>query len=181
MTTTLVVPGLHGSEPEHWQTWFETRVRGCVRVHQADWRRPDLVTWAQPIRREIARAAGPVWIVAHSFGCLAAAQAGWDASERIAGAILVAPADPVHFGVADLIPGGDVGFPSIVVASRNDPWISFSRAAHLADRWGSDFLDLGRAGHINVAAGYGPWPGGLGIFELLRRGEKLLTGLHVAA
>ena len=30
--TTLIVPGLHGSGPAHWQTWFETQVPGALRV-----------------------------------------------------------------------------------------------------------------------------------------------------
>lgn len=47
-----------------------------------------------------------------------------------------------------------------VVASRNDPWMSFGRAVHLAKALGSDLVDLGAAGHINVASGFGPWARG---------------------
>ena len=32
------------------------------------------------------------------------------------------------------------------------------RWAFLAERWGSRFEVLEGAGHINVAAGFGPWP-----------------------
>ena len=37
MDTTLIVPGLHGSGPDHWQSWFERRIPNCVRVVQSDW------------------------------------------------------------------------------------------------------------------------------------------------
>lgn len=49
---------------------------------------------------------------------------------------------------------------SLFVASRNDPWMRFSRATELAQVWSSDLVDLGEAGQINVAAGFGPWPAG---------------------
>jgi predicted alpha/beta hydrolase family esterase len=49
-------------------------------------------------------------------------------------------------------------FPSIVVASRTDPYMHFSAASHFAGIWGSALVDLGDAGHINVASGFGRWP-----------------------
>ena len=36
----------------------------------------------------------------------------------------------------------------------------FGRARDLARAWGSDLVDMGLAGHINVASGFGPWPYG---------------------
>ena len=36
MDTTLIVPGLHGSGPEHWQSWFERHIDNCVRVVQSE-------------------------------------------------------------------------------------------------------------------------------------------------
>jgi predicted alpha/beta hydrolase family esterase len=50
--------------------------------------------------------------------------------------------------------------PTVLVASRNDPWMSFDRSRDLADDLGADLIDLGHAGHVNVASGFGPWPGG---------------------
>ena len=32
MDTTLIVPGLHGSGADHWQTWFEQKLPDAVRV-----------------------------------------------------------------------------------------------------------------------------------------------------
>jgi hypothetical protein len=58
-------------------------------------------------------------------------------------------------------------FPTIVVASRNDPTVSFNRARFLAESWGSEFIDLGAAGHINEKSGYGLWPEGHELVERL--------------
>jgi uncharacterized protein len=90
----------------------------------------------------------------------------------VQGALLVAPSDPA----GPNYPRGPVGFapvpmrrlpfPSIVVASGNDPYVSFGRAREYADAWGAVLVALGDAGHINVASGHGPWPEG---FELLAR------------
>ena len=44
------------------------------------------------------------------------------------------------------------------------------RAEHLAAAWGSELVNVGEKGHINVAAGYGAWPEGL---EYLRRLDNL--------
>ena len=78
-------------------------------------------------------------------------------------ALLVAPAETAgsdrigHFGP---IPERPLGVPAMVVASRNDPWMRFTRARGLALDWEADLIDLGFAGHINVASGFGPWPEG---------------------
>lgn len=56
------------------------------------------------------------------------------------------------------IPRTRLPFPSIVAASTNDPLARFERVAALADAWGSRFIDIGAAGHLNPAAGYGDWP-----------------------
>jgi predicted alpha/beta hydrolase family esterase len=121
------------------------------------------------VRRELSRAPGQIFIVAHSFGCLAAVQTAFDYREHVSGLMLVAPADPDRFGVANLIPPGPLGVPAVVVASTNDPWMSFGRAAEWAEEWEAELINLGAAGHINPAAGFGPWPRGLAILKTLRR------------
>lgn len=165
MTTTLIVPGLNSSGSAHWQTWFEARLPNAIRVIQADWKRANLVDWTARIRRDISRHQGPLLIAAHSFGALAAVQAAEDLSERILGALLVAPADPDKFGIADALPGGPLSFPATIVASSNDPWLSIDRALALATRWRARVIDLGPVGHINAESGFGPWPFGLTLLE----------------
>lgn len=168
MATVLIVPGLHGSGPDHWQTWLETKIPDSVRVIQRDWTKPNINEWAARIQREIARAPGDIRIVAHSFGCLATAEAARTQGHRISGALLVAPASPLKFGPAPASLDKELGFPSLLVASRNDPWMSLMEAASWAESWGSQLIDLGEAGHINVEAGYGPWPGAIELLERLR-------------
>lgn len=173
MTTTLIIPGLNSSGPAHWQSWFEEHIPGTLRVIQSDFSKPDLAAWAQRIRRDITRTPGRLVLVGHSFGALAAAQASADHSNRIAGALLVAPADPDRFGVADRLPQNALPFPAVVVGSTNDPWMSLDRAAYWADTWGADFVNLGAAGHINVESGFGPWPEGVSLLQRLIRGAAL--------
>ncbi len=167
MTTTLIVPGLNSSGSAHWQTWFESQIPDAIRVIQADWKRANLPEWSGRIRREISRRSGPIVIAAHSFGALAAVQAAEDLSHRVAGALLVAPADPEKFAITDMLPAGPLGFPATIVASSNDPWLSIERALSLAVRWGANLIDLGDAGHINAESGYGPWPFGLALLAQL--------------
>jgi hypothetical protein len=172
MPTTLIIPGLKSSGPTHWQTWLERRTAGSLRVKQRDWNDPHLPEWSSRVRSEIARATGPLFIVAHSFGALAAAQAASDHAERITGALLVAPADPDNFGVAEFLPTKPLGFPTIVVASTNDPWMPFERAERWSRLWRAEFINLGAAGHINAEAGFGPWPEALALLERLRRAAE---------
>lgn len=169
MTTTLIIPGIRSSGTEHWQSWFEEHIPGAIRVGQHDWDQANLADWTSRVRRHIAHAPGRIFIVAHSFGALAAVQAANDLDDRISGALLVAPADPDKFGIADYLPAKPLAFPNIIVASTNDPWMAFDRAAAWADRWGSELISLGDAGHINIESGYGPWPQGLLILDRLRR------------
>ena len=58
-------------------------------------------------------------------------------------------------------------FPAIVVASRDDPFVAFERAAAFAADWGAEFADAGAAGHINTASGHSPWPEGRLLLERL--------------
>jgi uncharacterized protein len=181
MTTTLIIPGLNSSGPDHWQSWFEAHIPGTVRVIQADWNKADLPEWAARVRRDITRTPGRLFIVAHSFGVLAAVQAAVDHADRISGAVLVAPADPEKFGVDELLPQEPLPFPSVVVGSTNDHWMTLERAAHWADLWGSDFVNLGAAGHINAESGFGPWPEGLALFERLQRRVELTEIIDAAS
>jgi predicted alpha/beta hydrolase family esterase len=172
MDTTLIVPGLYGSGVDHWQSWFERRLPDCVRVVQSDWNTADLPRWSATVHRALNRAPGNVWVVAHSFGCLAAVQTAFDYPERIAGLMLVAPADPQRFGLQDVIPKSVLGVHSIVAASTNDRWMSIDSAANWAEAWGSQLINLGAAGHINASSGYGAWPRGLDIYWSLRGSSR---------
>lgn len=183
--TTLIVPGLHGSGPDHWQSWLENEIPGARRVRDIDWEAPVLARWAAAVRSEIDDAPSGVWIVAHSFGCLASVIAAADRPARVAGLLLVAPAEPRRFSLIgqvdahalaasldDALPGHPLPVASVVVASRNDPWLAFDRAEALAERWGCRLLDAGEAGHINAESGYGPWPAGLDLLGAMQAAQQ---------
>jgi predicted alpha/beta hydrolase family esterase len=155
----VVVPGLHGSGADHWQGWLLAQIDGAVRVEQDDWGVPDLDRWADRVAATIAALGpGPHVVAAHSFGCLATVRATLrDPSLDVARALLVAPADPQRFAAAPALPQSRLAFSSSVVASDNDPWMPAASAHAWALRWGSDWINLGNAGHINVDSGYGPF------------------------
>ncbi|ATE59455.1 RBBP9/YdeN family alpha/beta hydrolase [Thauera sinica] len=181
--TTLIVPGFHGSGPLHWQSWIEEQLPGAQRVRDIDWESPVLARWAGAVRGEIDAAPHAVWLVAHSFGCLASVVAAADRPEKVAGVLLVAPADPLRFGpfglrdavgdegecIAAWLPETPLECPSTVVASSNDPWVKLDSAAFWAERWGSRLIDIGEAGHINTESGFGPWPFGLELLTAMQR------------
>jgi hypothetical protein len=159
----LIVPGLGNSGPLHWQSWLQSLHRDAVRVEQDDWNVPDLEAWAARLGRTLERAGDGPWLVAaHSFGCLAAARylalQGAAANQRLAAVLLVAPADPDAFGVSDRLPQTRLAVPSTVIASQTDPWMSLQAARRWAQHWGSAWINLGDAGHINAASGHGPLP-----------------------
>ncbi|WP_119157901.1 RBBP9/YdeN family alpha/beta hydrolase [Caldimonas tepidiphila] len=162
----LIVPGLHGSGAGHWQSWLQGRLRGAVRVEQDDWDHAEPDAWAARIGETIARHGGSWVAVAHSFGCIALARhAVLTGAPGVAAALLVAPAEPARFGCAALLPQTALPFRSQLVASRNDPWMSFDSARSWARCWGSELFDLGEAGHINCDSGFGPWPRGARLLQ----------------
>lgn len=160
MARLLVIPGLHDSPPGHWQTWLQAQHRDAVRVQQRDWTTPDVERWAARVASTVERAGPGPWIaVAHSFGVLALLRGlALDPELPIAAALLVAPADPDKFGIGGLLPAGPLPLPTTLVLSHTDPWLSLSAGLRWSRCWGSRVLDLGDAGHVNVAAGFGTLP-----------------------
>ncbi|MFT4431783.1 RBBP9/YdeN family alpha/beta hydrolase [Caballeronia sp. 15715] len=156
----VTVPGLHGSEGAHWQTWLERQLPRSRRVEQDDWDAPQLDAWAQSVADTVTSVRGPVILAAHSFGCLAAAHAIAQGltGDAVAGVLFVAPASPDKFKFAGEFEPRRLGVPSVLIASMTDPWIPFDQAMRLASQFGSAFVNLGDSGHINTAAGFGPWP-----------------------
>ena len=167
---------------------MQSQVRGARRVAGIDWEAAVLRDWVPAVRRQILRSPGRVWLVAHSFGCLVALVAGAGLAHRIAGAMLVAPADPDHFSPQGLRQDGRPGvvgslsvvlrrqrpgFPTLVVASDNDPWMSVRRLTGWTATWGSQVIGIGLAGHINTESGFGPWPDGLALLRAFQRAVPL--------
>jgi uncharacterized protein len=164
-TPVLVVPGLRDSGPGHWQSIWQALHSNFTRVRQDDFATPDLERWSAGIARAIDAAGRPPIIVAHSFGCLAAVHVVTRWARRVAGALLVAPADPDYLGIDQRLLDCRLAMPTTLVGSTNDPWLKFTKAGALATRWGSRFHVVPEAGHINAESGHGAWPDGLGLLR----------------
>ena len=178
-TSVLVLPGWHDSGPLHWQTLWEQQHSNFRRIHQRDWESPRRADWLPRITEEVNRAATPVVFVGHSLGCISVAH--WSQSypslaANVKGALLVAPADidrdDLRSQLEDFapVPRQRLVFPSVVVASVNDPYVSLERAREFAGMWGSTFVDIGAAGHINSESGLGDWPEGKRILRRIIEG-----------
>jgi predicted alpha/beta hydrolase family esterase len=156
----LIVPGLNDSGPAHWQSWLQSHYRHSLRVVQRDWSAPDLERWAARIGATLDRAGPGPWVAAaHSFGCLALVRYLADRPDSALRAVLlVAPAEPDKFGLAESLPQRALPVPALLVASQTDPWMSAASARRWAGRWGAHWINLGDAGHINAEAGFGPLP-----------------------
>ncbi len=170
----LTVPGLGNSGPGHWQSAWEASLPGCRRVELGLWDDPHRNTWVNKLNLAIQRAEGPVILAAHSLGCMAVAwwaeyeqpaslgQGGPDGG-KVIGALLVAPPDvedrPLDRRLTRFapVPPSALPFPSILVASRNDPYLTLPQARRLARGWGSRLADAGEVGHINAQSGLGDW------------------------
>ncbi|MFM7027636.1 MAG: RBBP9/YdeN family alpha/beta hydrolase [Chakrabartia sp.] len=165
----LTVPGLENSGPHHWQTLWEARLPHCSRVELGMWEQPHRNTWVNNLNLTILSASAPVVLAAHSLGCMAVAW--WaalapDAAARIKGALLVAPPEVENAPCDERlrafapVPRKTLPFPTIVVGSHDDPYLSLEGARTLARDWGARFADAGRVGHINARSGLGDWPFG---------------------
>ena len=131
MSSVIIVPGLHNSGPRHWQTLWQRRLPNAVRVEQDDWAVPNLTRWADNVAA-VLNAVDDCWIVAHSFGCLASVRALAQAPGKVRGLLLVAPADPDKFSVAAQLPAQPLAINGRIIASRTDPWLSWTKAQQWA-------------------------------------------------
>lgn len=171
----LVLPGLGGSGPDHWQTAWIEAFPAMQRVEQTNWQAPSYPDWAARLTEAVTRAPRPIVLVAHSLGTSLTMRWSFEHREharRIAGALLVAPTDRDRFDASPSSPVRGWGpmilerlpFPSMVIASRNDDRVSFDRAEAFAKAWGSTLVDAGNLGHIGSASKLGLWPFGLFYF-----------------
>jgi serine hydrolase len=175
-TRVLTVPGWNGSGPGHWQTIWEERHPNITRVQQGDWQFPRRESWVAELDRALRQAASPAVLVAHSLGCLTVAHWAKEMSEPglVTCALLVAPpwfrdehSCPAEIRSFVPIPLEALPFRSLLVTSENDPYIPYPAAQRLASAWGSEFVNAGYAGHINVKSGHGEWPDGEALLENL--------------
>ena len=170
----LLLPGIGDSGPAHWQSLWQAAHPGFQRVAQRDWDHPVCREWAATLEHTLRAMPGPVVLVAHSLGCLLVAHWATSATQAVKGALLVAVPDPQgeRFPAEALgfspVPAARLPFASIVVASTHDPYSSIAYAEACAIAWGSEFVNIGAAGHISTSSGHGEWPVGLALLQGLR-------------
>ncbi|MCC6106032.1 alpha/beta hydrolase [Acetobacter sp.] len=176
----LIVPGLFGSDDDHWQSIWEDVFRGhglsIKRVEQDDWSHPTRTDWQTRLEQTLQASRRPVLLIGHSLGAILSVHHGaTHPTSAVAGALLVAPADgeestgPDAARLASFLPLPDkrLPFPSTVIFSQNDPWLAPARAHHLAKKWGASLLDAGYVGHIGNNSGVDHWPLGLNALHSL--------------
>jgi len=179
MTKILLLPGLYDSGPDHWQSHWERALPDAVRIVQRDWDTPARDEWVATLEHAVADHGSDVVLVGHSTACALIAFWAAQTSRTVRGALLVAPSDTE----APSYPEGPTGwapmpmnllpFPSIVVASTDDAYVSEQRAKSFAIAWGSSFISIADAGHLNSASGLGDWPRGRELLaELLEASEE---------
>jgi predicted alpha/beta hydrolase family esterase len=163
----LTLAGLWNSGPQHWQTHWERKHPEFQRVPHRDWNNPQCHEWVAELDAAIAEGEGAPILVAHSLGCILVAKWAQSGSPlKVAGAFLVAPSDvdapayPVEAAGFAPMPMERLPFPSVMVVSSNDEYVTLERARDMAAAWGSKLVEIGDAGHINGASGYGEWPEG---------------------
>ena len=168
----LIVPGRGNSGPQHWQSHWLKELPNSSRVQQSDWGKPQPTDWVGSLDAAVSAAPRRVVLIAHSLATSTVVKwaAGADARQtaKVAAAFLVATTDVENPDPSfDLVrpfaplPRQNLAFPSLVVASRNDPRVSFSRSLEFAQAWGADFADAGEVGHIGNEAHLGVWAPGL--------------------
>ncbi|MFG0602601.1 RBBP9/YdeN family alpha/beta hydrolase [Delftia sp. WSY_4] len=171
----IIVPGWRNSGPDHWQSLWAQQLPHAERVEQDDWLVPHREPWVAALEQLVLSRPEPVVLAAHSLGCITAAHMGPEASARVQGALLVGPADPERRAqLADFapVPYAPLPYRSVLVASSNDPYCPIRRAGAYARAWGSEFVRLQNAGHINVESGFGDWPLGLALLQSLMQGDS---------
>ena len=181
VTTCLILPGLNGSGPGHWQTRWERCRSDCRRVQFGCWALPERRRWLSRLDAAVLAAPAPIILVAHSLGCHAvawwAAEADPGATGRVAAAMLVAPPDLDAPCLMEELrafapaPVGALPFPSLLVASRDDPYSTFESSVRLADAWAASLVDAGRQGHLNAHSHLGDWPYGQQLLDRLIAGS----------
>ncbi|RWP66243.1 alpha/beta hydrolase [Mesorhizobium sp.] len=171
MTDFIIVPGIGGSGEAHWQTRWQRVNPAMRRFMPASWELPDFDDWVAALETAVSEAKTPPVLVAHSLGCLLVAHWQHISGRDVSGAFLVAVPDPAASAFPSIAhrfagsPQQRLRFPSLVVASTNDPYGSLDSVRAKAGQWGSELHVAGPFGHINGDSGLGEWPTGM---ELLR-------------
>jgi predicted alpha/beta hydrolase family esterase len=176
-TRALILPGIGDSDPGHWQSLWQSAQPNFMRVQQRDWTCPVCADWIVTLEQAVSQADENVVLVAHSLGCLLVAHWAAQTARKIKGALLVASPSPTAAPAAVVfdttasgflpVPMRPFAFPSVVVASSDDPYSDSTFSKSCAAAWGSRLVNIGAFGHINTSSGLGTWPEGYALYQEL--------------
>lgn len=164
----LVAPGIGNSGPLHWQSLWQGAHPDWQRLVVDDWDDVVCDDWVAALDRQLGTMGNETIIVAHSLGCLTTVHWAARATRKIRGALLVAPPDPASpafpieaaRGFAP-VPLRRLPFPTIVVASSDDPYGSMDYVRACTSAWGSELIEAEAKGHLNADSNLGNWPEGI--------------------
>jgi predicted alpha/beta hydrolase family esterase len=171
--TIITLPGIGNSGPEHWQSLWEAQDSCFKRFSPASWDQPELEDWIVALEAAVAASPAPAVLVAHSLACRLIPHWQGRSALPVAGAMLVAVPDAEGMGFPAAAatfanpPETRLRFPSVIVASGNDPYGAVDYSARRARQWGSRLVEVGELGHINAGSGIGAWPAGRAILDEL--------------
>lgn len=178
LQTFITLPGIGGSSEVHWQTVWERADIRFKRFEPSSWDQPDLPDWVTALDRSVNTAEHPPVLVAHSLACLLVAHWAARSKADIAGAFLVSVPDPegpkfpAAAGSFCAVPTVALPFPSLIVASTNDPYGSVDYTRRRASEWHCGFVVVGAHGHINASSNLGGWPQGRALLDAFCAGQK---------
>jgi predicted alpha/beta hydrolase family esterase len=163
----LILHGLHGSGPGHWQTWLAARLRAdgerVAYPDLPDAELPSLAAWRGALDGELAALpAGETIVVCHSLACLLWLHHVAEGGPQADRALLVAP--PSESGglpeIAEFFPAPlpRLAGEARLVCSDNDEFCPEGADALYGEPLGIPVDMLPGAGHIYPDTGFGPWP-----------------------
>jgi uncharacterized protein len=169
----LILHGLGGSGPGHWQAWLAGRLQSlglaAAFPELPDPEDPDPDAWLDALAGELAGAGERPTVICHSLACLLWLRAAARADEPLGAdrVLLVSPPwredipEVERFlrhgaGAADVAAAARE---TLIVAADEDPYREpGALESRFAGPLGLPVAIVEGAGHINPESGYGPWP-----------------------
>lgn len=171
---TVLVAGLDGSGPGHWQVWLADELsrtgRHALLVDLPEPAAPKLQPWLAALRAVLVELEeGGFDLVAHSLGSLlwmhhAASALNYPRPARVAlvtppGPEIPVPACEQFFPVPlDVDAMRKAANGTVLVGSDNDPFCPRGIAASYGTPLKMATTVIPSAGHLNLDSGHGPWP-----------------------
>jgi serine hydrolase len=163
----LILHGLGGSGPGHWQTWLAARLRAdnerVAYPDLPDADMPSLHAWRATLEGELAALPeGDAIVVCHSLSCLLWLHHLADGGAQASRVLLVAPPSE-GAGLPEIAAFFPAPLPAVsggarLVCSDDDPYCPEGAATLYGGPLGIPVDLITGGGHLNPETGYGPWP-----------------------